>query len=402
MMGSRKGSALIISVVMMVVVIALGGAWLTLSTINNKEATIREFKLVSHYIADSGLQVALAQMVSDSPPSIPFKQSETGLCGGDYTVAVEDIGNDYFKLTSYSEYNNVDSSIELVVKKTTPEFDLDAAFAVQINPNAEVESDTGAITIDVDGANGTLTGEDHDPDGNILADQAEATFAASLNTLVREATQGASGVTDFLLAALDPATQFVGDPVSTDNNRPFIGPTIDMIVDYVRNKPDTLVDITKKGGQIFTANDGSFGNAADYKTVYVNASAVGGGLTLAGKFEGYGLLVIEAEEGETINFQMGGQAVWHGLIVYKVNDEYIPTKGNAIDLVGGGSPENSPHIAGGAIFYAAGNKVSIDKNALPLRMRGQARVYYSSEAINLALKATSSSSYDTVSYRIIQ
>jgi hypothetical protein len=402
MLKSRKGSALIIAVVMMVVVIALGGAWLMLSDINAKEATIREFKLVSHYIADSGIQVALAQLVSDSPPTIPFKHGETGLCGGDYTVAVEDIGNDYYKITSYSEYMKVDSSIEVVVKKTTPDFDLDAAFAVQINPNAEVTSDTGGITIDVDGANGTLKGQDHDPDGNLLADQTNATWAASLNTLVREATQGASGVTDFLLAALDPAAQFVGTPASTANDRPFIGPTVDMIVDFVRNSPDTVVNITKKGGQNFTSNDGSFGSATDYKAVYVNASSTGGDLSFAGSFHGYGLLVIEAEEGEEINFSMGGQAVWHGLIVYKKCGEYLAPKGDAINLVGGGSPAKSPHIAGGAIFYAAGNKVELDKGANPLRIRGQSRIYYSSEAINLAMKAAATPSYNTVSYRIIQ
>jgi hypothetical protein len=402
MMRNERGTALIISVVMLVVVTALGIAWLTLSSVNSKEATLREFKLMSHYVADTGLQVALAMMVSDSPPTMPFKHAEDNMCGGRYGVVVEDIGNNFYKLTSTSRHTGIDSEIELIVKKTQPDFDLEAAFAVQINPNAEVESGTGGITIDVDGANGKLSGMDHDPDGNILADQTNATYAASLNKLIREATQGASGVTDFLLMCLDPSTQFVGDPSSTANDRPYIGDTVDMIVDYVRNRPDTEVDITKKGGQNYTSNDGSFGSPTDYKAVYVNASSAGGGLTFAGSFEGYGLLVIEAEEGETVNFQMGGKAVWHGLIVYKVNDEYIQSKGNAIDLVGGGSPENSPHVAGGMIFYAAGNRVEISEKAYPLRIRGQSRVFYSSEAVKLAMLAASRVSYDTVAYRVVK
>jgi hypothetical protein len=112
--------------------------------------------------------------------------------------------------------------------------------------------------------------------------------------------------------------------------------------------------------------------------------------------------VIEAEEGEDINFQMGGQAVWHGLIVYKKCGEYIASKGDAINLVGGGAVSKSPHIAGGAIFYAAGNKVELDKGANPLRVRGMSRIYYSSEAVSLAMKAAATPSYITVSYRIIQ
>ncbi len=394
-MLDRRGSALLIVVVVVMIVAALTSAWLVMSTASGREAGIREDKLISHYVADSGVQIALAMMVSDAPPAFPFKHMENNLAGGSCSVQVIDLGGDMISIESQGLYNDIPSEIETVVMRTTVDFALDGAIAVQINPNAEVVSDPpNTIPILFDGANGNISGFDHDIAGNVKADQSGATSALNINEML-------AGALSFEIDALDPAAQVQGDP-PTDNAGAYNSISIDQLVDYVRNNADTVVDITKKGGQNITSNDGSFGSPDDFKSVYVNASSVGGDFTLGGQFEGYGILVIEVEEGESLTFDMGGQAAWHGLVIYKVSGEYTAASADPINLVGGGSPDTSPHIIGGAVVYMAGNQAVFEDGSSAVRIRGNSRISYSADAIQLAVNSASSISYSMVSYRVVR
>jgi hypothetical protein len=399
--GNNRGSVLVITLVIVLLVAAVGAAWLYLSSSSSRDAESREHKTRSHYIADSGIQAALADMVSASPPAIPFTKTETELAGGDYRVDVENTGDDLFKLTSTGTYEKATSIIEQIVKKTTMELGLDAAFSVQINPNAEVTSESGGVPLQFDGAVGALSGQDHDPDGNLLGDQAEAKCGASLNSLPGEQAEGAGGVTGFDVQALDPNAQLTGTPSPTKNDSAYQGTALDVIVDYARNRADTVVDLGP-GGKTVTVNNGDYGTAAGYKTVYVNATAEGGGITFGGNFDGYGILVLEVEEGEKAALDFAGKASWHGLVIVKITDEYTADEDDPANLVGGGSPDDSPHIVGALVLYMAGSEVNWEAGASALRLRGQSRLSYSSEAVRRAMDAAAGFSYATVSYRVLQ
>jgi hypothetical protein len=400
-MRDQKGSALVICAVIVILGVAAGAAWLLMSTASSRDAESRETKMKSHYVADSGIQATLALMVSDNPPTVPFQHSETDVAEGSYTVDVTDMGNDLFKLVSTGTRDKLTSKIEQIVKKTRMELSLDAAFSVQINPNAEVVSDDGGVPVRFDGAVGCLSGMDHDPDGNLLGDQSEAKHGASLNALPGEVAEGAGGVTGFDVQALDPAAQLKGSPSATKTGVPYQGTSLDVIVDYARNRADTVVDL-KGGSTTITVNNGDYGAADDYKTVYVNAGGKGGGITFGGNFDGYGILVVEAEEGETATLDFAGKASWRGLVIFKITDEYTAAEDDPANLVGGGSPADSPHIVGALVLYIAGNSAEWESGASALRLRGQSRLSYSSEALRLAMDAASGFSYATVSYRVIE
>lgn len=122
----EQGSALAVTLIIMVVLTILGTAFLNLSVAENRFANRSEDRLQAYYIARSGAQSVAEYMVEDHNNDATQMVGHTSVVntqigGGSFTVAVEqDPGNaNIVNITSIGTYRGVSQTSKIQVSKTS-------------------------------------------------------------------------------------------------------------------------------------------------------------------------------------------------------------------------------------------------------------------------------------------
>ena len=119
---SNKGSALIWTIIVFVVLVILGISLLTVSLAETKFAVRQERTTQAHYVARAGAESVAAALISDrsKAPSIVAKTSIDGtLDSNNFSTVVDDVDGDLevLRITSTGTVNDVQEVVNLVLKK---------------------------------------------------------------------------------------------------------------------------------------------------------------------------------------------------------------------------------------------------------------------------------------------
>ena len=127
---NKKGSALVIVLLIMVVMSILGTAVLRIALAETKFASHQEDKIQAYYIARSGAQATAEYMIKDANNDAhefiePESDLESGLRGsgliggGDFEVTVSgDIANNVVNIVSVGEYNGIQQQAKIRVTRS--------------------------------------------------------------------------------------------------------------------------------------------------------------------------------------------------------------------------------------------------------------------------------------------
>lgn len=166
----ERGSALAITLIIMVVLTILGTAFLNLSVAENKFANRNEDRLQAYYIARSGAQTVAEYMVEDHNDDATdmvghTSDPNTQVGGGSFTVSVEqDPDNaNIINITSIGTYNNISQTSKIQVSKTSSGVGGLFNHAMVAYGDIDVSNESGQ-GIDIDGSIVTITGT---IDGNL-------------------------------------------------------------------------------------------------------------------------------------------------------------------------------------------------------------------------------------------
>lgn len=172
---------------------------------------------------------------------------------------------------------------------------------------------------------------------------------------------------------------------------------LDALIKSLKGTADAFIDLSLAdyaGTNTYTDNPGGkYGTVESPKVVYAtgkkdptSGQIIEGNLQLAGKFEGFGILIVETDDPNVATLIMGGQATWTGLVIVVSNKVLTIDNKSMFQTVGGG---NEVHIVGGAFLYNRNEVNPADPNATMLGKKmailsGQSDVKYSSVALDLA------------------
>lgn len=184
----EKGSALIISFALVVVVLGLVMAMSTAAISESRAVDVRADALRALQIAEAGLGLARVELVSGTDAGGDGLGTVRGsLDHGAFSVRATTTTTDRGTtviLTSTGAYNDVSRTIEVVMVKpalllTAADF---GAVSIMIDPGVSVSSSTGGVPIGFSGANALVSGEDHNAFGKALSEsEAQAAPALLLN-----------------------------------------------------------------------------------------------------------------------------------------------------------------------------------------------------------------------------
>lgn len=121
-----RGSALAITLIIMVVLTILGTAFLNLSVAENRFANRNEDRLQAYYIARSGAQTIAEYMVEDHNDDATLMVGHTSVTnyqvgGGSFTVFVaqDPIQSNVVNITSIGTYNEISQTSKIQISKTS-------------------------------------------------------------------------------------------------------------------------------------------------------------------------------------------------------------------------------------------------------------------------------------------
>ncbi|HEY3320793.1 MAG TPA: hypothetical protein VGP72_10045 [Planctomycetota bacterium] len=145
------------------------------------------------------------------------------------------------------------------------------------------------------------------------------------------------------------------------------------------------------------ATSGSMGTIASPALVYAggvkNADGTvteNTGIHWSGNQTGAGILVMEIDDPNNVQFEMSGQSRWTGLIIIACNKNPSSNK-EVLTFVGGGGTQSRPHIVGGAFFYMRNMRRNATDTTSPLgqtlvKLAGNGDINFCDGAIDAAFK----------------
>lgn len=391
----QKGSALLVMTFVILILMALSAAFLHLAVVHFREQESAEKSLQAFYNAEAGVAMAKYDLEQGGTGNLGTSAMPVDMASGSFYTATVDNGDDTYTITSTSTAPRLIRRVEAVVRKFKADLDV-GAFTFMVDPDVDVtlNGSTG-VPLEFNGTKCTISGQDHDLDGNLLGDQSTASWGAGMNPIT---LSGGGDPLEWEIDANDPDEQLVGVP-QTNDDLTYKGAEIDLVVDYVQKCADRVVDLAEEGNVTLTAADndaGDWGTVDDFKTIYVDATQ-GKHFKLSGTFSGYGILVIDVGENEDAAFHVTGTSQWTGLVIYKTAKGYDTSHmPEPVFLTGGGQ---GVHLVGGLTTKISGGDVELGGQDAAIRSTGNADIKFSSEAVARALAAMDS--LEVVSYRVI-
>ena len=112
----QKGSALIISLMVIIIFAGASAAFLSISTYRNHEAVMSREHIRAFYAAEAGISASVGEIIADYDYDSNGKGNVTGTFNeGTYAVSAVDEGNEIWTLTSTGTYGDYTRRLEVVV-----------------------------------------------------------------------------------------------------------------------------------------------------------------------------------------------------------------------------------------------------------------------------------------------
>lgn len=290
----RRGVALVVALMMMLILMSLTGAGLIVSGINLKTTSNVETSTAALHAADAGLQHALAVIpvgptFSYSTETVLLNNVSFGAGGYSYTVKAKNDpsspgGNSRAVLTSTAQGP---AGAKKVVVAYLNRSGWGGLGAINF-----VEATTSSAEVEFKGDNFAIDGNDY-----CNAAPASPGITTTDSALTTQ-------ITNTLTSTQQPKVTGTGGTPSVTTTSP-LPLTLDQIItNYLAYSHTTL-----SGGNIDT--DATWGTAANPQITYVTND-----IDIRANVEGYGVLILEKD----VEISSLGNFTWHGLIIAK--DEF--------------------------------------------------------------------------------
>ena len=117
MRGRDSGVVLLLSLVFMFAILGVAGSVFYLAIAEAKAARESSEQVISLYLAESGLEAAVHELVkSEDPDSNGIGNKNVTNSTGNYTVTVQDLGGFVYQLTSTGDSGGATVTIDQVIK----------------------------------------------------------------------------------------------------------------------------------------------------------------------------------------------------------------------------------------------------------------------------------------------
>jgi len=252
------------------------------------------------------------------------------------------------------------------------------------------------LNVDFDGNPSQISGNDHDLNGNKIADQSNSKPAIGVAAVSSQWVDGSGSSTAMsgvMISGTHNDAQVEGGV--TNNLNPDRWKSLEAFIQNARNSADITLDTSTN------QNITSKLNNDQWSVVYAKPSnpSQEGKLHFAGSGGGRGVLILEVNDPSKGQLLMNANATWVGLVIVVVNyrDTANNNNGNGtpVDLRGSGN-NGGGHVLGGGIIF---NRNQANTNGakgdvfgeMYANFSGGGSLTYSTEALtNAKVKVTSS------------
>lgn len=380
----EEGSAFVYVLVCLVALLSLTAASSAITLTNQKATSESSRTMRATYLADTGAQIG-SFLVRASIATMPATTWTETLCGGSVDIAVTPVTASLHRVESTGNFQGELAAVEIHIESIET-LNMEGALQVTFGDGVEVEPAT--INFELHGA-ATVSGQDHDAYGNLIADQTEATYGVAMSPV-----PGAPTVDVYV--DVSGGADLEGSPTPTANDVGAQSALVANLAAYAAANADVTIvgDAT-----LNNASSGSFGTAASPVLTYVSLGD-NEQLHVRQNFEGWGTLVIEVDRATTTTpVYMEDSIRWHGLVVVRFKGEADIPSSPLIEL------DNFAQIIGGLLvdFAAEGTTFSGDSPVFDAG-NGNAGVYFSSEVLSIAdgVDQAVAASVRVLSYRHVQ
>ncbi len=233
-MKKERGSALILTIIIMLVLVVIGGALAVFGMVEVRQAQREEDELQAYYLARSAVD-AIAQYIIENPQSIDelLDQKDLGfgyLKGDKFFVEVKRENENTIKIRSTGVYNGVERSVQLGLLQKSQVLELDKVIYAtrggdSKNPALKIEGSAkivGDVVANTTGKNSvTLSGEGEIQGNLIVGANADPTKVVE----VLDNGPGVSGKLRNLSDAIDyPPAPFPDIPIDLEPQDDFSTP----------------------------------------------------------------------------------------------------------------------------------------------------------------------------------
>lgn len=382
---NREAGIAMVHVVMAVVfLLSLGASTTMLCTVGLRASGENNARMRAFYVADSGAQVANAQIRATSGVLTTSATSFSESIGdGVAEVDVVDLGDGIFEVTSAGSVG-VETRTVVMHVEFTDVFDMEGALQINFGSGIEVE----AATIDLDiNASTEISGLDHDPTGVEIGDQTEATYGVAMTPIP-------GSVDTDIFVDVSNGADLEGSPETTSNEVTGQSEVFDDLITHARDNADVVVNGSTT---LRNVDDGDYGTETDPVLVYVS---LGDNETfeMRQNIHGWGTLVIDVDTATTDTaLYMRDSTEWHGLVVVNFLGEAEINGGTLIEL------DNHAKIIGGLAVQFSGDNITFEGTGNVVELNtGSASILYSSEMLSSAvgIDQVVDSSARVIAYRI--
>ncbi len=380
----EEGSAYVYVLVCLVALLALTAASSAITLTHQKATSESSRTMRSGYLADTGAQIG-SFLVRASNGTMAATTWTENLCGGSADITVTPVTPTLHRVQSTGTFQGELSAVEIYIESVAT-FEMEGAMQVTFGDGVEVQPAT--IDFALHGS-AIITGQDHDPLGSLLADQAEATYGIAMSPV-----PGAPSVDVYVDVA--NGADLEGSPAPTANDVSAQSDLIANLASYAAANADAMIvgDTTLQN-----STGAAFGTATTPLLTYVSLGT-NEQLHIRQNFEGWGTLVIEVDSATTTTpFYMEDSSKWHGLVVVRFKGEANIPGDPLIEF------DNSARVIGGLLVdFAAEGTTFTGQSEVFDAGNGNAGVYFSSEILSTAngVDQVVDASVRVLSYRHVQ
>ena|SRR2546426_7013973 len=357
----ERGSGLAVILIIVTMLLGLSAALTLTSMVGVRAASDSEGGMRAFYLADTGAQIGIAKIraANWTQGTTTFTES---VASGSAIISITKPAFDLYQVRSTGTCGSYQKLVEVYVRYSGG-FSLDGAAAMTFGPGTEIKRSDIPVNV---GGGTTISGQDHDLTGALLAVQSEATYALAMNKV--------PGTVDFGISGTGTVE---GTPSGTTNNSSGQMSILTALRDNAASSADIVINGSKTLDNVST---GSYGTVLLPKLVYAKLMK-DESIVMSESFTGYGTLVIEVQVTamtDTTVLDMKNFATWNGLVMVYFRDK-AKEKGDPLVRLA-----NSARIVGGLSVFFNTNKVQISKSGAFLETSGTAGLLYSKAAIAVA------------------
>lgn len=184
----EKGSALIVVLVAVMLIVGMASAFLLISASSSSEGTIAAEHIERLYIAEAGISAALTEIrasVDYDDDGFVFGNTAGSFAGGSYNTTAVLVGDEYTIISTGTDHANNQRAIEVIAKSAIVPLNSDSVAAVTSMAPVTL---SGNISID---------GRDHDINGVLIGEGVDGILCGNAVTSGGNSTIGGNNIAPF-------------------------------------------------------------------------------------------------------------------------------------------------------------------------------------------------------------